>query len=131
LDRRHLCEPFAALDVQTREFMQIEVMKIRQNLKSVVIFVTHSVDEAVLLSDQVVMMRPRPGQIAEIVDVNLPQPRWDYDARATPEFAALRPSTRARCGKAARICVTIFGKASRPWSSTTRSPSSISATGRR
>jgi NitT/TauT family transport system ATP-binding protein len=83
-------EPFAALDAQTREFMQIEVMKIRQNLKSVVIFVTHSVDEAVLLSDQVVMMRPRPGQIAEIVDVNLPQPRWDYDARATPEFAALR-----------------------------------------
>jgi NitT/TauT family transport system ATP-binding protein len=83
-------EPFAALDAQTREFMQIEVMKIRQNLKSVVIFVTHSVDEAVLLSDKVVMLRPRPGQIAEIVDVNLPQPRWDYDARATPEFAALR-----------------------------------------
>jgi NitT/TauT family transport system ATP-binding protein len=83
-------EPFAALDAQTREFMQIEVMKIRQTLKSVVIFVTHSVDEAVLLSDQVVLMRPRPGQIAEIIDVNLPQPRWDYDARATPEFAALR-----------------------------------------
>ena len=83
-------EPFAALDAQTREFMQIEVMKIRQTMKSVVIFVTHSVDEAVLLSDQVVLMRPRPGQIAEIIDVNLPQPRWDYDARATPEFAALR-----------------------------------------
>jgi NitT/TauT family transport system ATP-binding protein len=83
-------EPFAALDAQTREFMQIEVMKIREKLKSVVIFVTHSVDEAVLLSDQVVVMRPRPGQIAEIVDVNLPQPRWDYDTRATPEFAALR-----------------------------------------
>ncbi len=83
-------EPFAALDAQTREFMQIEVMKLRQTLKSVVIFVTHSVDEAVLLSDQVVMMRPRPGQIAEVVDVNLPQPRWEYDVRATPEFAALR-----------------------------------------
>jgi NitT/TauT family transport system ATP-binding protein len=83
-------EPFAALDAQTREFMQIEVMKIRQNLKSVVIFVTHSVDEAVLLSDQVVLMRPRPGQIAEIVNVDLPHPRWDYDARATPEFVELR-----------------------------------------
>jgi NitT/TauT family transport system ATP-binding protein len=83
-------EPFAALDAQTREFMQIEVMKIRQKLKSVVVFVTHSVDEAVLLSDQVVMMRPRPGQISEIVEVNLPQPRWEYDARATPEFTALR-----------------------------------------
>jgi NitT/TauT family transport system ATP-binding protein len=83
-------EPFAALDAQTREFMQIEVMKIRQHLKSVVVFVTHSVDEAVLLSDQVVMMRPRPGQIAEVIDVNLPQPRWEYDARATPEFVRLR-----------------------------------------
>jgi NitT/TauT family transport system ATP-binding protein len=83
-------EPFAALDAQTREFMQIEVMKIRQELKSVVVFVTHSVDEAVLLSDQVVMMRPRPGRIAEVVEVNLPQPRWDHDVRATPDFAALR-----------------------------------------
>jgi len=83
-------EPFAALDAQTREFMQIEVMKIRQKLKSVVIFVTHSVDEAVLLSDQVVMMTPRPGQIAEIVDVKLPQPRWENDVRVTPEFVALR-----------------------------------------
>ena len=83
-------EPFAALDAQTREFMQIEVMKIRQTLKSVVVFVTHSVDEAVLLSDQVVMMRPRPGRIAEIVKVDLPQPRWAYDARSTPEFVEIR-----------------------------------------
>ncbi len=83
-------EPFAALDAQTREFMQIEVMKIRQTLKSIVVFVTHSVDEAVLLSDQVVMMRPRPGRIAEVIDVNLPQPRWEYDARATPEFVSMR-----------------------------------------
>jgi len=83
-------EPFAALDAQTREFMQIEVMKIRQTLKSVVVFVTHSVDEAVLLSDQIVMMSPRPGRIAEIVNVNLPQPRWDYDVRATSEFVELR-----------------------------------------
>ena len=83
-------EPFAALDAQTREFMQIEVMKIRQTLKSVVVFVTHSVDEAVLLSDQVVMMRPRPGRIAEVIDVKLPQPRWEYDVRATPDFVSLR-----------------------------------------
>jgi NitT/TauT family transport system ATP-binding protein len=92
-------EPFAALDAQTREFMQIEVMKIRQSLNSVVIFVTHSVDEAVLLSDQVVMMRPRPGKIAEIVDVRLPQPRWEYDVRT------------------------------KLWSSTTASQNSISAIG--
>jgi len=52
--------------------------------------VTHSVDEAVLLSDQVILLTPRPGRVAEVVDVNLPHPRWSYDARARPEFIALR-----------------------------------------
>jgi NitT/TauT family transport system ATP-binding protein len=83
-------EPFAALDAQTREFMQIEVMKIRENLKGVVVFVTHSVDEAILLSDRIVMMSPRPGQIAEVLPVDLPQPRWEYDVRARKEFVDLR-----------------------------------------
>jgi len=83
-------EPFAALDAQTREFMQIELSKIWGQLKSIVVFVTHSVDEAVLLSDRVVLLRPRPGQVAEIVDVKLPHPRWEYDAHATPEFVELR-----------------------------------------
>ena len=54
-------EPFASLDAQTREFMQIELMKIWQHHKSIVVFVTHSVDEAVVLSDQIVLLRPRPG----------------------------------------------------------------------
>jgi NitT/TauT family transport system ATP-binding protein len=83
-------EPFAALDAQTREFMQIELAKIWSHHKSIVVFVTHSVDEAVLLSDRVVLLRPRPGQVAEVVDVKLPHPRWEYDARATPEFVELR-----------------------------------------
>ena len=83
-------EPFAALDAQTREFMQIELAKIWSHHKSIVVFVTHSVDEAVLLSDRIVLLRPRPGQIAEIIDVKLPHPRWEYDARATPEFVELR-----------------------------------------
>ncbi len=83
-------EPFAALDAQTREFMQIEVMKIRQNLQGVVVFVTHSVDEAILLSDRIVMMSPRPGQIAETLSVDLPHPRWDYDVRANKDFVELR-----------------------------------------
>jgi NitT/TauT family transport system ATP-binding protein len=83
-------EPFAALDAQTREFMQIEVMKIRHMLKGVVVFVTHSVDEAILLSDKIVMLSPRPGKIAELLDVNLPHPRWDHDIRATAEFLNLR-----------------------------------------
>jgi NitT/TauT family transport system ATP-binding protein len=83
-------EPFAALDAQTREFMQIELAKIWSHHKSIVVFVTHSVDEAVLLSDRIVLLRPRPGQVSEVIDVNLPHPRWEYDARATPEFVELR-----------------------------------------
>lgn len=83
-------EPFAALDAQTREFMQIELAKLWAQHKSIVVFVTHSVDEAVLLSDKIVLLRPRPGRVAEIIDVDLPHPRWQYDARALPRFAELR-----------------------------------------
>jgi len=83
-------EPFASLDAQTREFMQLELMKIWYERRNTVVFVTHSVDEAILLSDRIVLLRPRPGQVAEIIDVDLPQPRWTYDVRARPEFVALR-----------------------------------------
>jgi NitT/TauT family transport system ATP-binding protein len=83
-------EPFASLDAQTREFMQIELMKIWNRHKSIVVFVTHSVDEAVLLSDQIVLLRPRPGQVAEILSVDLPHPRWEYDVRERREFVELR-----------------------------------------
>jgi NitT/TauT family transport system ATP-binding protein len=83
-------EPFANLDAQTSEFMQIELAKIWEQHKGVVVLVTHSVDEAVLLSDRIILLNPRPGSVAEIVDVKLPHPRWSYDARALPEFAALR-----------------------------------------
>jgi NitT/TauT family transport system ATP-binding protein len=83
-------EPFAALDAQTREFMQIELAKLWSHHKSIVVFVTHSVDEAVLLSDKIVLLRPRPGRVAEVLDVDLPHPRWSYDARATSRFAELR-----------------------------------------
>ncbi len=83
-------EPFAALDAQTREFMQIELTKIWSLHKSIVVFVTHSVDEAVLLSDKIVVLRPRPGRVAEIIDVGLPHPRWTYDVRVTPRFVELR-----------------------------------------
>ncbi|HLI20775.1 MAG TPA: ABC transporter ATP-binding protein [Stellaceae bacterium] len=83
-------EPFASLDAQTREFMQLELMKIWQHHKSVVVFVTHSVDEAVMLSDKIVLLRPRPGQVAEVLDVKLPHPRWEYDVRERAEFVELR-----------------------------------------
>ncbi len=85
-----LDEPLANLDAQTSEFMQIELMKIWRQYQGVMVLVTHSVDEAVLLSDQVILMNPRPGRVAEILDVPLPHPRWSYDVRARPEFIDMR-----------------------------------------
>ncbi len=83
-------EPFASIDAQTRELMQMELMRIWGERRGVVVFVTHSVDEAVLLADQVVLMGPRPGRVLESHDVPLPRPRWDYDVRARPAFTELR-----------------------------------------
>ena len=83
-------EPFASIDAQTRELMQIELMRIWAEKKGVVVFVTHSVDEAILLADKVVLMGPRPGRIVEVFDVDLPRPRWRYDVRAEASFVELR-----------------------------------------
>ena len=83
-------EPFASIDAQTRELMQIELMRIWMRTRPVVLFVTHSVDEAILLSARIVLMSPRPGRVLEVIDVDLPRPRWTYDARAEPRFIELR-----------------------------------------
>jgi NitT/TauT family transport system ATP-binding protein len=83
-------EPFASLDAQTRELMQMELLRLWDRRSGVVVFVTHSVDEAILLSDRVVLMKARPGEIAEVLDVNLPRPRWGYDVRERKEFIDLR-----------------------------------------
>jgi NitT/TauT family transport system ATP-binding protein len=83
-------EPFASIDAQTRELMQFELLRIWGERRGVVVFVTHSVDEAVLLADQVALIGPRPGRIVELFEVGLPRPRWDYDVRARPEFIELR-----------------------------------------
>lgn len=85
-----LDEPFASIDAQTRELMQIELMRLWTVRKSVALFVTHSVDEAILLSDQIVLMGPRPGRVLEVIDVGLERPRWTYDVRAEPRFIELR-----------------------------------------
>jgi NitT/TauT family transport system ATP-binding protein len=85
-----LDEPFASIDAQTRELMQIELMRLWTLRKSVALFVTHSVDEAILLSDQIVLMGPRPGRVLEVIDVGLNRPRWTYDVRAEPRFIELR-----------------------------------------
>ena len=83
-------EPFAALDAQTREFMQIELGRIWEQLGVAVVFVTHSLDEALFLGDRVVLMSPRPGTIDEVLPVTMPRPRWSYDFRARPDFIEVR-----------------------------------------
>jgi NitT/TauT family transport system ATP-binding protein len=83
-------EPFASLDAQTRELMQAELLRIWQERRCLVLFVTHSVDEALLLGEKVILMAPRPGRIAEIVPVDIPQPRVGDAVRADPRFNALR-----------------------------------------
>jgi NitT/TauT family transport system ATP-binding protein len=68
-------EPFAALDAQTREYMQSELLRIWSLSRKTVLFVTHQIDEAVYLSDRVVVLSPRPGRVREVVDIGLPRPR--------------------------------------------------------
>jgi NitT/TauT family transport system ATP-binding protein len=86
-------EPFGALDEITRERMQQELLTIWARTNATVIFVTHSIPEAVFLSDRVVVMSPRPGRIASIVAVDLPRPR-DIVTRESPRFFALATEVR-------------------------------------
>jgi NitT/TauT family transport system ATP-binding protein len=72
-------EPFGALDPQIREMMQIELMKMWDNDRKTVIFVTHSVDEAIFLSDRVVVFGTQPGRVIADLKIDLPRPRWSAD----------------------------------------------------
>ena len=78
-------EPFGALDEMTRELMQQEVLRIWEETNTTVVFVTHSIPEAVFLSTRVVVMSARPGQITHRIDTNLPYPR-NVDTRELPEY---------------------------------------------
>jgi NitT/TauT family transport system ATP-binding protein len=82
-------EPFAALDAQTRLHMQETLIKLWQELRMTVLFITHDVDEAVILSDRVVVLTQRPAHVKAELTVNLPRPR-DHHTLASPEFVRLR-----------------------------------------
>jgi NitT/TauT family transport system ATP-binding protein len=82
-------EPFGAVDAQTRQLLQEELLDLWQRERKTVVFITHSMDEAVYLSDRVVVMTPRPGRVAEILEVPLPRPRIAEDVRRDPVFADL------------------------------------------
>lgn len=84
-------EPFGELDAQTRETLQVELLRIHQQTGKTMVFVTHDLDEAVLLADRVVVMASNPGRIREIVEVALPRPREDPVAvRGSEEFISKR-----------------------------------------
>lgn len=87
-------EPFGALDEQTRRLLQEELLYIWEGTGTTVLFVTHSMDEAVLLGDRVVLMSPRPGRIEELIDITLERPRSrEIDkVEGSAEFAALTSS---------------------------------------
>ena len=85
-------EPFGALDPQIREMMQIELMKLWDNDRKTVLFVTHSVDEAVFLSDRIVMFGGQPGRVIADLAIDLPRPRWENeeDLKRSKEFIDYR-----------------------------------------
>ena len=68
-------EPFAAIDAQTREILQLELLRIWESRPTTMVFVTHSIEEAVLMGDRVVVLKGRPSSVFEVIDVGLPHPR--------------------------------------------------------
>ncbi len=78
-------EPFGALDAMTRDTMAFELQRIWQQMQKTVMFVTHSVAEAIFLSDRVLVLTPRPGRVKEFVDISLPRPRT-IETKSSPEY---------------------------------------------
>ena len=85
-------EPFGALDPQIREFMQIEMLKLLEDGGKTIVLVTHSIDEAIFLSDTIIVFSANPGRVISTVDVELPRPRWsrDEEIKASQAFVDYR-----------------------------------------
>ncbi|WP_298819538.1 ABC transporter ATP-binding protein [uncultured Roseibium sp.] len=93
-----LDEPFSALDELSRDMMNMELQRICREQDATAFLVTHSIQEAVILSDEIVVMKPRPGRIAEIVQVDLPRPRT-LDMMTTPRFGEIVDHIRSMLDK--------------------------------
>jgi NitT/TauT family transport system ATP-binding protein len=83
-------EPFAAVDAITRELMQDELAQIVAKTRQTIIFITHSVDEAITLGDRIAVVSNRPGRVKEIMPVTIPRPRSGREIRHVPEYSELR-----------------------------------------
>lgn len=83
-------EPFASLDEQTKLIIQDDLLQIWESNRKTVLFITHSVDEAIRLSDRIIVMTARPGRIKEQIEVNLPRPRQVFDLQNNPDFIRIR-----------------------------------------
>jgi NitT/TauT family transport system ATP-binding protein len=88
-------EPFSALDALTRDEMSFELLRIWTERPKTVLFITHSIPEAVLLADRIIVMTPRPGAVREILDVKVPRPR-SFDSLSDPRFHELANHIRSR-----------------------------------
>jgi NitT/TauT family transport system ATP-binding protein len=82
-------EPFANLDEQTKILMQQELIHIWEGNRKTVVFITHSIDEAIMMGDRIMMLTAHPGRVKQVFDIDLPRPRNIAEIRANPHFAEL------------------------------------------
>lgn len=88
-------EPFGALDAQTREFLQNDLLNLWRNYRKTVLFVTHDLVEAISLSDRIVLLTSRPGTVKREYPVDLPRPRCGHDIQFSKEFKDLHRTIRS------------------------------------